>query len=73
MISISINKLRAKRKERKLTQQELAEAIGISGCHYCQLEKGLRRMPLPFAKKIAITLDASLDELFMQTTKPGKR
>ncbi|NLJ76303.1 MAG: helix-turn-helix transcriptional regulator [Peptococcaceae bacterium] len=67
------NKLRARRKELKLTQQDMAEAIGISGCHYCQLEKGIRRMPLPFAKKIAITLGTTLDELFMQSSRPRKR
>jgi len=58
-------KLRETRLEKKLSQKEISEMIGISESYYCQLETGVRRMSLPVALKIASILGKSLDALFM--------
>ncbi|WP_420852022.1 helix-turn-helix transcriptional regulator [Pelotomaculum isophthalicicum] len=60
-------KLKAFRLEKEVTQKQISEAIGISESYYCQMENGSRRMSLLLAKEIAQFLNATLDELFMDT------
>ena len=51
--------LRKIRKQKKLTQNEVAKRAGISGNYYSCIETGARGNPLPVdtAKKIAESLD----------------
>lgn len=59
------NRLKEVRLERKMSQKQVSELVGISESYYCQLETGARRMSLPIAQKIALVLGTSLDDLFM--------
>ncbi len=57
----SISKLR---KEKKMTQSELAELIGVTQETISKLENGKRKLDINIAQKIAIAFEVSLDELF---------
>ncbi len=48
--------LEAIRKERKLTQEEVANASGLSRVSYCNIENGKRNPSVSTAKKIASVL-----------------
>lgn len=60
-----LTNLKKVRLEKKLSQKRISEMVGISESYYCQLETGARRMSLPLARKIAVVLDQSMDDLFM--------
>ena len=51
------------RKEKHVTQTELAEALGMSQSAICQFERGSVIVSLPTAKAIADYLGVSVDEL----------
>ena len=55
--------VRKKRESLGLTQQELAEKLFVSRQTVCRWENGSRCPDLIMAKKIALVLDISLDEL----------
>lgn len=55
--------MKAKRESLGLTQQELAEKLFVSRQTVCRWENGSRCPDLMMAKKIALVLDISLDEL----------
>lgn len=55
--------IKAKRESLGLTQQELAEKLFVSRQTVCRWENGSRCPDLVMAKKIALVLDISLDEL----------
>lgn len=57
----SISKLR---KEKEMTQSELAELIGVTQETISKLENGKRNLDINTAQKIAIAFEVSLDELF---------
>ena len=57
----SISKLR---KEKEMTQSELAELIGVTQETISKLENGKRTLDINTAQKIAIAFEVSLDELF---------
>ena len=57
----SISKLR---KEKKMTQSELAKLIGVMQETISKLENGKRKLDINTAQKIAIAFEVSLDELF---------
>lgn len=63
------------RKSRDLTQQEMAERLGIAQQTYAQYESGIRRIPASMLPKLAQDLGLSLDELMGQNergrNKPG--
>lgn len=63
------------RKERGLTQVQLAETLGISQQQMASFEVGRRKLPLSVLAPLARALTVSLEELVEQTTeKPkGKR
>lgn len=48
------------------TQQEIADAIGITKSHYGFIENGNRSPSLPVALRIADYFHVSLDEVFNQ-------
>ena len=52
------------RVEKKLTQEKLAEIIGITPAHMKQLESGRRKPSVDVLYKLVHALDLSLDSLF---------
>lgn len=51
------------RKARDLTQQDLAEQLGIAQQTYAQYETGIRRIPASMLPKLAQNLGLTLEEL----------
>lgn len=59
------NKLKAIRKSKKLTLEELGELCGISAGYICHLENGSRKHPsIEVMEKIAKALDKTIFEVF---------
>lgn len=58
-----LERLKRLRKAQKLSQERLAEAIGISYSAYRRYESGERDMPLTVAVRLADLFQVSLDEL----------
>lgn len=56
-------RIRILRKYRKLTQEQLAEVVGLSIQHLSNAENARTKLGFPKIKSIADTLDVSLDEL----------
>ena len=56
--------IRAKRKERELTQEVLADHAEIDRSHMGFIEQGRRKPTLSTLFKIAKSLDMSLEQLF---------
>ena len=56
-------RIRILRKYRKLTQEQLAEVVGLSIQHLSNAENARTKLGFPKIKRIADTLDVSLDEL----------
>jgi DNA-binding XRE family transcriptional regulator len=65
------NPLRVWREYRELTQQQVAEAAGISKPYLSQLESGQRKGTTEVLQAIAKVLNVSLDDLVM-TEEEGK-
>lgn len=55
--------LRVKRKERSLTQKEIAELLGLSNVSYAQYEQGKTEPSITTLKKIAEILYTTPNEL----------
>ena len=55
--------LKELRKAKRLTQVDIAERLGISQNHYCNIENGLKQkdLPLSMARKISEVLDVPLE------------
>ena len=60
------NPIKVWRKFRQLTQQQLAEEVGISKPYLSQIETGKRRGTTEVITTIAKVLDISIDELITQ-------
>ena len=52
------------RKEKGLTQKDVADAAGISQVAYCNIENGKRRPSVAVAKRIAAVLGVDWTEFF---------
>ena len=63
------NKLTEIRKNRNLTQQELAEKVGVGISQMRRYEKGSSSPTLEVIKNLAITLDVSTDELIFDNSE----
>lgn len=63
------NKLSEIRKNRKLTQQELAEKVGVGISQMRRYEKGSSSPTLEVIKNLAITLGVSTDELIFDNNE----
>ena len=63
------NKLTEIRKNRHLTQQKLAEQVGIGISQMRRYEKGSSSPTLEVIRKLAITLGVSTDELIFDTNE----
>jgi DNA-binding XRE family transcriptional regulator len=55
----------AARKNKNMSQTELAEAIEKSTSTICDIEKGRKKPSMPVMVSIARTLDISLDNIFL--------
>ena len=56
-------RLKALRKTRKITQEELADEMGISKTSVVNYESGTRKIPLELIIKFAEYFDVSIDQL----------
>ncbi len=56
--------IRNSRIENKLTQEKLAEMLGVTPVHVKQLESGSRMPSVELLHSIAITLNFSVDRVF---------
>lgn len=65
MITNSIRKLRF--EEQEMTQQQLADAVGVTRQTIASIEKGKYSPTLELAFKIAMTFGKSLEEVFSYT------
>lgn len=57
-------KLSALRKERNMTQQDVAKMLGISRSFYGFIETGLRNPTYGLAKRIAAIFEVTPEEIF---------
>lgn len=55
--------VRSKRIALKLTQKELADAVGVDKAMICQIERGSKTLSMPLGKQIAEIFKCSLDSL----------
>ena len=55
--------LRMSRKEKKMTQSEVAEAIGVSAQHYSRIERGEYRPGLQTFLKLTDVLELDISKL----------
>lgn len=58
------NNIAAIRKQKNMSQKELAEKLGIQAPNLNQIEKGAAGISLKRAKEIAKKLECGLDDLF---------
>ena len=56
--------LKKARKEKGLTQAQLAEQVGITRAFLCNIERGKYSPSLTIAQALAIALKKPLDEIF---------
>ena len=56
-------KLKELRKRKGISQDELADLIGVHKSHVSRYERGLASPSIEVAQKIAAVLDVSIDEL----------
>lgn len=61
-----INKVREKRKEQHLTQEELANKVGVTRKTIVSLEKGSYIPSLLLAMDLASALNIKIDQLFFK-------
>lgn len=61
--------LKELRKDKKLTQQDMGDMMGISQATYCDYENGVRRMPLSMLSFLADTLETSTDYILGWTAE----
>ena len=61
--------VRTRREELKLTQEELAERVGIHRTYLSDIERGTRNPSLINIDRIATSLSISLPELFSKVIR----
>ena len=66
-------RIRKVRKEQGLSQQSVADTLGIAQQTYAHYEVGRVRMPVSMLPQIAQLFGVSADELIGKPAKPGKR
>jgi len=67
------NRIRKKRQDMNLSQEQLAEAIDISTTHMSHIETGNTKLSLPVLIKIANALNTSSDELLCDNLVSAKQ
>lgn len=63
-------RLRARRRERGLTQKQLAELVGVSHGTIGMYETGQRSPDLEMVRRLAVALDTSMSYLIGETDDP---
>ena len=58
--------LKLYRTRKNITQLELARKTGVTKDYISMIERGKRNPGIFLAKKIAVILDATLDEIFFE-------
>ena len=58
------NKVQELRKQRGMSQEELAENMGVVADYISMIERGVRSPGFALAKKIADFFDMTIDEIF---------
>ena len=59
------NRIAAKRKERGITQEELAQAVGVTRQTIISLESGRYNASLLLAHKLAAYFETTIEQLFI--------
>lgn len=59
------NRIQALRRERRITQEELASAVSVTRQTIISLENGKYNASLILAHKIAIFFDLTIEEVFI--------
>ena len=59
------NEIKAWRKKRGVTQEELARALGVTRQTIISLENGRYIASLPLAHAIAVFFDTTIEEIFI--------
>ena len=65
-------RIRALRRERKLSQEQLAEKVWISTTHMSHIENGSTELSLPVLVDLATALDVSANELLSGQSSQGR-
>ncbi len=66
------NRIRGMREDRDLTQQQLADALGITQRKYSYLETGVQQWTDELLIKLAAFYSVSIDYLLCQTNNPKR-
>lgn len=66
-------RIRKIRKARGLSQEKLAEQVGISTTHMSHIETANTKMSLSIFAKIASALEAQADELLYDSSSKGRK
>ena len=67
------NRIRLKRKEQDISQEQLAETVEISITHMSHIETGNTKLSLPVLIKIANALHVGTDELLCDNLVSSER
>jgi len=67
-----LNCIKELRETRNITQEEIAETLGVTKQFISRIENGYKVMPLAIAVEIADYLNVSLDELVGRKFKEEK-
>lgn len=65
--------IKAKRRGKGLSQEELAERVLVSAPMICQIERGTRNPSLQLGKAIADVLGCTVDELLCEKPVFGQK
>ena len=65
-------RIREARKQKSLTQQQLAEALGITDVYVSEIERGNKMPSIPLFIAIVEALDISADYLLRDNISSGK-
>lgn len=65
-------RIRKARKAQNISQEELAERVGISTTHMSHIETGNTKLSLPVLVNISTSLEVSTDSLLFEESKPSR-
>ena len=65
-------RIREARKKLKMTQEQLAEKVGITDVYICEIERGNKMPSIPVLIAIVEALDISADYLLRDNISTGK-
>lgn len=57
------NRIKLCRKKKALTQEALAETVGVSPHYIYEIERGTKKMSINILEELALSLDVSIDYL----------